>query len=131
MSDNESNSRNNQNNIKVKKIYMSKKFKYDEERKNVFKKMKQYIKYDEDKCTFLSENIDKNKIKNEIYDNAKKYFGCKVWSNVTIDSIKGVMTLIRNIFKFNSFELMSKNVYKKDDDGNKIITKRYVAVEIK
>jgi hypothetical protein len=127
MSDTESDS--SDNNIKVRKSRMTKDVKYKKEQKEVFKRVKKYIKYDEDDCSFSSLDINQEKIKGEIYDDIKKYFHSKNTCGIDVNSYKGPMSLIRNVFKCNDLEIISKNAHSKDEDGNKIVAKKYIAIK--
>jgi hypothetical protein len=113
------NASNEKNNAK-KLVIPVKNIRFKNEQDELFKKVKNLIKLTESN-SFLSTTIIENneKITGEIFADLKMYHHSKMWSQLSANGTQSSMSVIRKIFMFHGFEIISKEFRSGDVRGYK------------
>jgi len=111
-----------------KKHFCVKDARYKDEQDRIFKKIQKKIKYDDDTDSFFVDNVDKEYILDEIFEDIKKYFHYSVWGRIDMGRENSHISIVKKIFMCKGFVLILKNVFFQDDNGEKIKRKKYFVV---
>ena len=114
-----------------KKKLTKKDSKFSAKQREIFEKIKELLKLNEDNNIFTSFHADKirNKIVINMIDDIKKYFGSNIWSLRTEKKSFYHMSIIRKIFKFYGFKIAYNNTTRLID-GKKIQGRKFTISEI-
>jgi hypothetical protein len=105
---------------KVKKYFAVKNAKFKKEQDVLFHKLKKIIELSSVN-TFLSTTINKNneKIIGEILPEMKLYHHSKLWSQFNGTGTQSSMAIIRKLFTYHGFEIVSKEFRSGEERGYK------------
>lgn len=111
----------------------TKRDKFKEEREQIFVRIKELIKYSDDKRFFISDDLNNDdvvkEIKEKLFKKIKLFFPSNVHARVDIDVENSHFTLVKNIFKDFGFLVILKKNYSKNDDGTRKVWYQYAVVE--
>ena len=106
---------------------------FEEDRNNTFKKIKEMINYNENERYFTSIDMNKEeiqkKIKEEIYKDVCKYFAASVWKRIDINTQNSHYTIIKNVFKYFGFVITIKKNYVRNEKGGNTIWYQYCVMK--
>lgn len=103
--------------------------KFKEERLECLKKIKELIKYDENRNVIFEKNLDENVIKyfnDNIYPKILLFFDSGDFKRIDVKKHKGFILIIKKIFKEFNCEMVQPSFSIKNDEG--VITKDFYYV---
>lgn len=107
--------------------------KFKDERETIFNRIKEIIKYDEDKHFFTSNDVNEKdvvkEIKEKLHKKIKLFFHNSVWIRVDMDEENSHFCIVRNIFRDFGLVVVSKKNYSKNEDGSRKVWYQHAVIE--
>jgi hypothetical protein len=111
-----------------KKSISLKDAKYKHEQDKIYNEMLKEIKYNDDTRSFFVDDVDREYIIDEMYEEVKKYYRFDVWGRVDMKKDSCHISLIKKIFDANGYELILKKVMS-IKNSKKTQRKKYIVVD--
>lgn len=106
-----------------KKSISLKDAKYKYEQDKLYNTMLKKIKYNDETRSFFVDDVDREYVVGDMYNDVKKYHHFDVYGRINMKKNNSHLSLVKKIFVTRGAKLILKNIRMLDENNNKVIKK--------